>query len=76
MFFVQVGSELEEEEEGAMFSLDGFDMEDGVEERDTGYPDSLTAMGNVSAGDVAFPQSDDEEISTDGELVALQCSVA
>ena len=39
-----------------MFSLDGFDEDHGYEEPDVGV-----------AGGVAFPQSDDEEISTDGK---------
>ena len=39
------------EDEGALFSLDGFDDEDDVD---------------GGKGGVAFPQSDDEETGTDG----------
>ena len=61
-----MASDHSEEDDAAMFSLDGFDLEDGeggVNERDGGYSGPLVAP---VSGDVAFPQSDDEEISTDG----------
>jgi len=61
---VQVANAPSEEEDSALFSLDGFDMEDGGDERDGGYSGPL---GVPVSGDVAFPQSDDEEISTDGQ---------
>ena len=43
-----------------MFSLDGFDEGDNLLEE----PDGVAI---ATGGGVAFPQSDDEEISTDGE---------
>ncbi len=46
-----------------MFSLDGFDEGDTTLSID---PDSVAL---ATGGGVAFPQSDDEEISTDGECI-------
>ncbi len=60
----QVAGEQLEEDDESMFNLDGFETEEeqsreaGFEERGNGYQ---------VATDMAFPQSDDEEISTDGE---------
>ncbi len=47
-----------------MFSLDGFDEGDHI-------LDDPDGVAIATGGGVAFPQSDDEEISTDGMYVIL-----
>ncbi len=49
-----------------MFSLDGFDEGDLI-------LDDPDGVAIATGGGVAFPQSDDEEISTDGALCTPRC---
>ena len=69
-------SDVGEQEDVPIFTLDDFDEETDVEYSDPlaggGDVDPLAGGGGVDpladedGVDVAFPQSDDEEISTDG----------
>ncbi len=59
--FLQSEPKSPDVEDPDMFSLDGFDEGDATLSVD---PDNVAI---ATGGGVAFPQSDDEEISTDGK---------